>query len=100
MPTMADVACTFAKLVDCEAVWREAMEGIMLQVSPFMEEARQEERIRTRQKDVLQILETRFPGEVPAAVIKGIEAETDFDKLGRWHKLAITATLEKFQQEM
>jgi len=40
------------------------------------------------------------PGEVPAAGIKGLEAETDFDKLERWHKLAITATLEKFQQEM
>jgi hypothetical protein len=76
------------------------MEGIMLKVSPFMEEARQEERIKLTRKHTLDVLEKRFPGSVPAAIVACINAESDLDKLSRWHDLAITATLEQFQAEM
>jgi hypothetical protein len=89
-----------ARLADCEPAWREALEGIMIKVSPFAEEIRQEARIEMARKHTREALEMRFPNQVPAALIERVNAETNLDKLERWHKLAITATLEAFQQGM
>jgi hypothetical protein len=100
LPTMAFLACTFARLAECEPIWREATEGIMMKTAPLWDEARQEGRVETGRKWVRDALEARFPGLVPSSVVERINVETDLDKLGRWHKLAITATLEAFQQGM
>jgi hypothetical protein len=101
---MALLADTFARLTECEGVWRDAMEGINMKTSPLWDEAReegrQEERVKLTRKHTRGVLEARFPGQVPAAVIERINVETDFAKLERWHTLASTATLEKFQQGM
>jgi hypothetical protein len=72
----------------------------MLTVLPYMEEARNEERLKLTRKYTREILDERFPGQVPAAVVARIDAETDLGKLGRWHRLAATATLEAFERQM
>jgi hypothetical protein len=100
LPTMVFLARTFARLAECEDVWLEATEGIMIKTVPFWDEVRQEERIKLTRKHVRGVLEARFPGRVPPGVIERINAETDFDTLERWHVLASTATLEAFQQAM
>jgi hypothetical protein len=97
---MADVAIEFSRLTECEAVWREALEGIMLKTSPLMDEARMEGELKGRQQAMLEALETRFSDKVPPAVVARIKSEADLDKLRRWQKLAITATLEEFQAGM
>jgi hypothetical protein len=97
---MADVAGIFARLTECETVWREALEGIMLKTSPLMEEARQEGRIETARKAVLKVLESRFPVQVPALVVQKIKAETILDVLDGWLGLVSTESLEKIQSEI
>ena len=53
------------------------------------------------QQATLNFLEARFPGQVPAAVIERIKAETNLAKLVMWGKLAGTAkTPEQFQGDM
>lgn len=99
--TMALLARIFARLAEREDVWGETLEGLMNKTVPFMEEARQEERIKVRRQVMLEVLEARFPGAVPTAVVQRINTETDLDKLIRWGKLAGTArTPEAFQAEM
>jgi hypothetical protein len=90
----------FARLTGCEGVDREVMEGIMLTVSPYMEEARNDERVKTRRQDTRDVLDARFPGQVPAAVAQRISAETDLGTLSRWLRLAATETLAEFQRQM
>lgn len=62
--------------------------------SPVFDEVR----ARTRQQDTVEVLQTRFPGQVPPALVERIQAEKDLNALGRLHKLAITATLDDFQK--
>ena len=97
---MAVLARTFARLAGCEATWLQALEGIMIKTVPFWDEVRDEARIKLTRKHTQDVLEMRFPNQVPAAVIERVNAETDLDKLDRWHKLAVTATLEAFQAGM
>jgi hypothetical protein len=100
LPAMAVLARTFARLTECEGVSLEATEDVMIKTVPFWDEVRQEERIKMGRKWVRDALEARFPGSVPAAVLQRINDEEGLDKLERWHKLAITASLEAFQQAM
>jgi hypothetical protein len=97
---MVDLASTFARQTGCEREWREAMEGITIGVSPFQDEARQQGDLRTQRRNTVEVLETRFPGQVPTAVLERIYAETKLDTLMRWHRAAITLTLEAFQEQM
>jgi hypothetical protein len=69
----------------------------MIKTSPLWDEVRHEERIGLTRKHVRDVLEARFPGAVPAVVVERIKTEDNLDKLDRWPKLAITASLEAFQ---
>lgn len=72
-----------------------------MKTAPMWDEVRQEERVKMARKWVRDVLEARYPGTVPAAVVQRIgEEAAALGTLERWHKLAITATLEAFQQGM
>jgi hypothetical protein len=97
LQTMIDLVLTFARLTDCEAVWRMELEDMMVTVSPYMEEAR----LKIRRQDLQALLEARFPSAVPAGVDERVNAETDLAKLMRWIVLAGTSkSPEEFQAGM
>jgi hypothetical protein len=94
--TMADLALVFARLTDSVEVWKKGLEGIMLKISPYMEEVR----VEVRQQNTLEALEIHFPGAVPAAVVERIKAETDRARLQKWFRLAVKADLAAIQADM
>lgn len=102
--TMVDLALVFARLTDSVEVWKTGLEGVVLKVSPYMEEVRNEgraeARVQTQRQNTLEVLEVHFPGAVPAAVVKRIEAETDLARLQKWFRLALKADLAAIQADM
>lgn len=93
-------ALVFARLTSSVEVWKKGLEGIMLKVSPYMEEVREEGRVQTRRQDTIEALEIHFPGAVPAAVVERTNAETDLERLRKWHRLAVKADLAAIQADM
>jgi hypothetical protein len=72
--------------------------------SPFLEsvreEAREEERTRSRAKAIVDFLSLRFPGQLPADLSATIEHTRDRVCLDQWFKLAATApTLDDFRRD-
>lgn len=53
-------------------------------------EFRQEGRLEARRLDILESLEARFGAEAKAEAEPLLEAMTDFEELGRLHRLAVT----------
>jgi hypothetical protein len=98
--TIVDIALTFSWLTNSHEVWMNGLEGLVLKRSPYVESARDEARIEMRQKDTLEALEVHFPGAVPATVVQRIKAETNLERLGKWHRLAVKADLQAIQQDM
>lgn len=72
--------------------WLTALEGLVLKRSGYLEEVRDEARLEMRRQDTIDFLEARFPSAVPAEVVTRVKSETDLAKLGRWVKLAGTAS--------
>jgi hypothetical protein len=98
--TLAFLALTFARLTNCEDVWKKGLESIMHMTSPLWDEARAEGRVEVRRQDTLEALEIHFPGAVPAAVVERINAETDLGRLRKWFGFAVRADLKAIQQDM
>jgi hypothetical protein len=54
-----------------------------------------------RREDILDVLQVRFPGELPASILARIETRDDATILKRWHNLALTAaSLEQFEADL
>jgi hypothetical protein len=94
--TLVDVALLFAQLTDSRELWRQGLEGMVMNESISMREVR----IETLKKATLDVLEVRFPGAVPVPLAERVKAETDFAKLDRWHKLAVKADLASIEKDV
>jgi len=84
--------------------WRQALEGLGVIKSPFMESLREEGRAEGRTegeaKAIVQFLNSRFPGQLPADVQATIEQTRDRPRLDQWLTLAATAaSLDDFRRD-
>jgi hypothetical protein len=99
--TMVDVALQFAYLTDSHDIWKKGLEGMLMKESPLMREVRQEGVVATYHATLRRTLQTRFPGAVPAALLKRIEEQTDPAVLSRWFDLSLSArSPEAFEEKM
>ncbi|HYT93786.1 MAG TPA: hypothetical protein VEL76_34015 [Gemmataceae bacterium] len=67
--------------------WRQALEGLGVIKSPFMESLRAEGEANA----IVRVLNLRFPGQVPADLSATIEQTRDRPRLDQWLTLAATA---------
>jgi hypothetical protein len=82
-------------------VWRTELEGLGVNESTILREARLEGKregaIEGTRSALLRLLRSRPGGALPAAIEQRIEQQTDADTLLRWFDLAVSAaTLDAF----
>jgi hypothetical protein len=89
------LALVFTELAGCRSTWVKGLEGWDMTESTFLnqwtEEARREARLLTRREDVLEAVQTRFPGDIPAEIVDLIRRQDSEELLREWHRAAITA---------
>ncbi len=80
--------------------WRQALEGLDVIKSPYMESLREEGRTEEKAKVIVQFLSSRFPGQLPADLRAMIEQTRDRARLDQWVPLAATAaSLDDFRRD-
>jgi hypothetical protein len=84
--------------------WRRALEGLGVIKSPYMESLREEGRAEGRAEGkasvIAQILDLRFPGQLPADLRAMIEGTRDPARLDQWLPLATkAASLDDFRRD-
>ncbi len=94
----------FLELSSARQRWQQALEGLDVIKSPFLESIREEGRTegeaRGRAKALVQLLELRFPGQLPAELRATIENTGDRARLEQWFTLAATAeSLDAFRRD-
>lgn len=89
--TYAGLAVVFADLAGRGKLWREELEGWNMGESAFLNEMRAEWATDTCRKNVLRVLELRFPKKLPADVVTAVKAESDTVKLQKWLDAAVMA---------
>ncbi len=87
---MGGLARVFATHAGRMNVWGPVLEGWNVEASPWLEEVRTEGRVQMARAAVQDVLEVRFPGAVPPAVIEAIRQETKLPLLQQSHRLAVT----------
>jgi hypothetical protein len=99
--TLIDGAQVFAVLTGCRDLWKQGLEGLLMNESPVMREVRQEGAVATYHSILRSALEHRFPNAVPPALLERVRQETDLATLDRWFKLTLSAaSVETLQKEM
>lgn len=107
---LAAANVVFAELTDCHAQWREAVEGLSVGESPYLnslrndarqkglKEGRQEGNTEARAEMLLRAL--RRSGEVPADLEAAIRACADPARLDAWFDLVLDRlTLDEFRRQ-
>jgi hypothetical protein len=92
------LARVFAELADRKELWERGLEGIDVERSQVVlewekrGELRGEQRgeLRSSREWVLKILRARLQGEVPADVLRAVEAQEDLATLKSWGETALT----------
>jgi hypothetical protein len=86
--SLARVALVFAELAGCLPAWKQGLEGWDMTesqvVKEWMEEARREERLRTRRADLIRVLRARFANSVGQEVLDLITAQDSDEILQEW----------------
>ena len=89
---LAGIALVFAELVGRRPAWDRGLEGFDMMESQVVREwvnkGRAEGELKTQRKNLLEVLEDRFPGAAPNEVIKLIEHQESFDLLHDWFREA------------
>jgi hypothetical protein len=89
------IALVFAELVGCLPAWQKGLEGWdmteSMLVNRWTEEARREARLLTRREDVLEVVQTRFPGAIPAEIVDLIRRQESEELLKEWFQAALKA---------
>jgi hypothetical protein len=103
--TLGSVALIFADLAGRKPEWQKGLEGLGVNESSVLREARQEggrEADVKRSRDLLiRVLRSHFPGEVTPAVQQRIEVQNDPTELSRWFDLALEAgSIEAFEAKI
>lgn len=87
--TLAEVFARLLQPAGAE-VWAEALKEWNVEKSPYLEEIRAGERLRSRQTTLQRTLELRFRTPVPADVVAAVRAAPDAAQLDRWLETAFT----------
>jgi hypothetical protein len=94
------LARVFLELSSKRQRWQRALEGLGVIKSPFLESIREEGRSEAEAKAIVQVLNLRFPGQLPADLSATIEQHRDRARLDQWLTLAATAaSLDDFRRE-
>ncbi|VTU00617.1 unnamed protein product [Gemmataceae bacterium] len=98
---LAGIALVFAELVGRRADWKRALEGFEMTESEVVNEwiGQGEARgtLTTQRKNLLELLEGRFPGAVPGEVRQLIRQQESLPVLHDWFTAAVRAyTFEQF----
>ncbi len=109
----AGLALIFAELADRRAIWAEALKEWNMRESVIANEwknegrvegrveGRREGRIESRREDLLNVLQARFPGELPEDVVRVVATQENADSLSRWLVAAATAAnIEQFRSQL
>src|SRR5260370_11656160 len=94
------LALVFAQLAGRRPQCQRALEGWNMRVSEQVLEWQAEARLETQARNLLRLLELRFPGVVPPELIEEVRATTNLAVLERWFEVAATApSLDAFRQQ-
>lgn len=72
--------------------WQEMFKEFNMTKSPFLEEIRAEERLKTKQNDLLRAIQFRFRTSVPAELVDVVNAANDERDLDRWFEATFTSS--------
>jgi hypothetical protein len=90
------LARVFLELSPERERWRQALEGLDVIKSPYLESVRAEEQA----KAIVQALKLRFPGQLPAEVAAAIESTRDRVRLDQWFAFALRASsIDDFRRD-
>jgi hypothetical protein len=83
--------------------WHQALEGLDVKKSAFLEEIRKESRqeghLEEKASMIVQLLRTRFPNQVSADLSAAIETSRERARLEHWFNIAATeSSLEGFRK--
>ncbi len=90
--TIVDLARVFADLAGCQEVWDKGLEGVDVNESKVMREVRQQGAVVSKREDLLEFLEARYSGQLPATFLERLRTEADLGVLSRWVRLAGSAS--------
>ena len=83
---------------DVRQAWQEMLKEFNVTKSPFLEEVRAEERLKTKQKDLLRGIQLRFRTTVPPELVDVVNTATDENDLDRWIEASYTTNnLDEFR---
>jgi hypothetical protein len=108
------LARVFLELSPHRDRWRQALEGLEVQKSAYLEEVRKESRaegfnqghneglheglVKGRAQGIVEILHLKFPGKLPSEVAGAIEQTPDLALLNQWMSIALkAATVDQFR---
>jgi hypothetical protein len=96
------LALVFAEAVNCQPVWKQALQGWNVvqsqQVLEWMAEGEVKGEVKGKVDTLLEILDLKF-GPIPTEVVSAIRATSDLPQLKQWVAAAVTApTLDVFRQ--
>ncbi|MDQ2731264.1 MAG: hypothetical protein M3Y56_06360 [Armatimonadota bacterium] len=89
--TYAGIAVVFADLDGRGRLWRKELEMWNMGESSIANEWRNEGRAEEKKKNLLRVLELRFPKKLPSDVVTTVEAESNATKLDAWLDAAVMA---------
>ena len=89
----------FVGLSQQKEILGNKLEGLNVVKSPIMESLREKEGTgRSSHRRLLEILEEKFPGQVPAELRQTVEQTVDLARLRQWSAAALKATsIEEFR---
>jgi hypothetical protein len=99
---LAGIALVFAELVGRRAEWQRGLEGFEMTesqvVNEWISQGKAEGNLERQRQNLLELLEGRFPGAVPNAVVQLIQQQDSLDLLHDWFKVAVrpSTTFEQF----
>jgi hypothetical protein len=95
---LAGIALVFAELVGRRAEWQRGLEGFEMTESQVVNEWISQGELKRQRRNLLELLEGRFPGAVPNDVVQLIQQQDSLELLHDWFKVAVRAstTFEQF----
>ena len=105
----AGLALIFAELGNRRVIWAEALKEWNMRESQIANEWKNEGRVEghlkgrleSRREDLLNVLQARFPGELPGEVVQVVNTQDNADFLSRWLIAAVTAaSIEQFRSQL
>ena len=95
---LASIALVFAELVGRRDAWKQGLEGLEMTESEVVNEWISMGELKNQRRNLLELLNGRFPGVVPNDVVQLIQTQDNVTLLHEWFQNAIKA--DRFEQFM